>query len=155
VAWIITSFNCKYLLMHVLTSHQPYGYPSLMSRPWQWMHRNPWCSLWHLYCYCARCQLPCGTKTITCASFNHVQLLLLTNQHCAKQKWNLHLSWCCHYWPNANEFISLILCNLRIWCLQCSSRQRMELWWSTPHWSIPLSSTWGIWVFTQTWCVFT
>jgi hypothetical protein len=23
-------------------------------------------------------------RTITCASFNHIQLLLLTNQHCAK-----------------------------------------------------------------------
>ncbi len=69
VDWTTKSFNCKYFLMHVFTSHWPYGYPPLMLHPWQWVHKNPWCSLWHLYCHY---QLPCGTKTITCASFNHV-----------------------------------------------------------------------------------
>ncbi len=50
-------------------------------------HGNPWCNSW---CFChhcdARCWVPHGTRIITCTSINHIQLLLLTSQHCDHQK---------------------------------------------------------------------
>jgi hypothetical protein len=42
--WTTPSLNCKYPLMRVHTSHQPYGYPFLMLFSWQWTHMNPWCN---------------------------------------------------------------------------------------------------------------
>jgi len=83
VAWTTSSFNCKHPLMCVQTSHWPYGHPPFMLCSWQRMHWNPWCNLRHLCCHCARCWFPCETRIITCASFNHIQLLSLTNWHCA------------------------------------------------------------------------
>jgi hypothetical protein len=95
-------------------------------------------------------------KTITCISFNHIQLLSLTNQHCVYQKWHLNLNRCCHCWPNTSKFTSPILCNYKICCLWCNSSQRKELSQPTPRWSIPPLSNWNIWLFTQTCqCVFT
>jgi hypothetical protein len=44
---------------------------------------KPWCNSWHLY---MRCWFSHGMKIITCASFNHIQLLSLTDQHCVYQK---------------------------------------------------------------------
>jgi hypothetical protein len=50
----------------------------------------------------------------------------------------------------------LILCNSRIWCLQCGLSQKNELSWSAPHWSIHPFNNWNIWMFTETsWCVLT
>jgi len=94
---------------------------------------NPWCNLHHLCGHCARCWFPHGKKTIICTSFNHIQLLLSTTWHCAYQRWHSHFNRHCHYRPNTNEFISLILCNSRICCLQCSSSQGNEFLQPTPH----------------------
>ncbi len=83
--------------------------------------------------YCVRCWIPCAKRTIACASFNHIQFLLSTSWHCAYQRWHLHPSWCCHCWPNASKFTSLILHNSRICRLQCSLSQWKELSQLTPH----------------------
>jgi hypothetical protein len=61
-----------------------------------------------------------------------------------------------HCWPNTNGFISPILHNSKICCLQCNLSQAKELLQLTPHWSIPPLSNWSIWLLTQTCrCVFT
>ncbi len=92
--------------------------------------------------------------TTTCTSFNHIQILLSTSWHCVHQKWHLHLSQHCHCQPNANEFISSILRNPRICCLQWTQATQKKLLQPTSHWSIPPCSNWDIWMFTQTsWCV--
>jgi hypothetical protein len=148
--WTTPSFNHKHLLMCVHTSHQPYGYPPFTLCSWQWMHWNSRCNLRHLCHHCTRCWLPCGTKTITCASFNHIQFLLLTNRHYAYQRRHSHLRRRCHCRLNSSIFISLILRNSRICCLRCNSSQRKELLQLTPHWSIPPLSNWSIWLLTQT-----
>jgi hypothetical protein len=95
--WITPSFNCRHLSMCVHTSHWPYEYPPPMLCSWQRMHWNLWCNSWHICHHCKKCWLPRGTITITCVSFNHIQLLSLTNQHHVYQKWHLHPSRCCHY----------------------------------------------------------
>jgi hypothetical protein len=141
--WTTPSLNCKH-------PHWPYGYPPLMLCSWQWTHWNLCCNSQHLYYHCVRCWFPRGTRIIICIFFNHIQLLSLTNQHWSYQRWHLHLSRCCHYWPNANKLTSLILCNSRICCLGCSSSQGKELSQLTPQWSIPPLSNCGIWLFTQT-----
>ncbi len=94
--------------MHVHTSHRPYRYPLLMLHSWQETHRNPWCNSQHLCCHCVKCWLSHGMKTITCASFNHIQFFLLTSWHCVHQRWHLHLGRCYHCRPNASGFISSI-----------------------------------------------
>jgi hypothetical protein len=80
-------------------------------------HGHSWCNLWHFYCRRTRCHLPCGMKTITHTSFNHVQFFLSTSRHCVHQRWNLHLSQCCHCRSNMNGFASLILRNSKFCCL--------------------------------------
>jgi hypothetical protein len=127
VAWTTTSFNCMPPSMCLHTSHRPYRYPPFTLDPRQRTHKNPWCNLWHYCRHCARCWLPHGTKTTTCVSFSHIQLLLLTNWHCVDQRWNLHPSWRCIVIVDLTclcGFISLILHNSRICCLQCNSNQR-------------------------------
>jgi hypothetical protein len=95
-------------------------------------------------------------RTITCVSFNHIQLLSSTSWHCVYQSWHSHLSQHYHCWPNTNGFISPILHNSKICYLQCNLSQTKELLQSTPHWSIPPLSNWSIWLLTQTCqCVFT
>ncbi len=154
--WITPSLNCKHLSMCMHTSHWPYGYPPLTLCSWQQTHWNPWCYSWHLCHHCMRCWFPRGMRTITCASFNHIQFLLSTSQHCAYQNGHSHFSQCCHCWPNTNGFTSPILRNSRICCLRCSSSQGKELLQTTPHWSIPSFNNWGIWFLTQTcWYAFT
>jgi hypothetical protein len=148
--WVTPSFNCKHPLLCVHTSHWPYGYPLLMLHSWQRMHQNPWCNLWHLCCHCIRCWLPCGTRTITCTSFNYIQLLLSTNQHCAHQRWHLHPSRYSHCQPNTNIFTFLILCNSKICCLWCNWSEGKELSQLTPHWSILSFNNWNILLLTQT-----
>jgi hypothetical protein len=109
-----------------------------------------------LCCHCTRCWFSHGTRTTTCVFFSHFWFLSLTSQHCVHQSWNLHLRWRCHNWPIVSRFISSILHHLRICYLRWHSNQRKELLWATPHWSIPPSSNWSIWMFTQTCqCVFT
>jgi len=100
MTWIASSFNCKYPLMCVHTSHRPYGYPPLTLCSCQRAHMNSWCNSLHLCCHYEGCWLPCGARTTTCTSFKHIQLLLSMNQHCAPQRWHLHLSWRCHCRPN-------------------------------------------------------
>jgi hypothetical protein len=79
--WIATSFNCKYFFMRVHTSHQCYKCPPSMLHLWQWTHEYSWCGLRHVCCHCMKCRLPCGMKIMTCASFNHIPLLLSTSWH--------------------------------------------------------------------------
>jgi hypothetical protein len=92
---------------------------------------------------------------IICASFNHIQFLSLMTQHCAYQRWHLHLNKHCHCWPNVSGFTFSILHNSKICCIRCTSSQGKKLLQLTPHWSIlPLNNR-GIWLFTQTCrCVF-
>jgi hypothetical protein len=66
---IAPSFNFKYPLMRVHTSHRPYRYPLLMLCSWQWTHKNPWCNSRHLCCYYMGCWLPNGLRITTCVSF--------------------------------------------------------------------------------------
>jgi hypothetical protein len=106
-------------------------------RSWQQTYWNPWCNLQHFCRHCTRCWFPHGMRTITCVSFNHIQLFLSTNWHCAYQRWHSHLSQHYHYWPYVNKFTSSTLCNLRISCIGCNSNQGKELSKPTPHWSIP------------------
>ncbi len=127
MTWTTPSLNCRHPFMCVHTSHQPYGYPPLMLCSWQWMHWNSWCNLRHLCRHYTKYWFPRGMRIITCVSFNHIQLLSSMNQHCAYQKWHLHLSRHYHYRPNANGFTSPILHNSRICCLQCNSSQGKEL----------------------------
>jgi len=67
------SFNYKHPLMCAHTSHRPYGYSPLTLCSWQQTHWNPWCNEHHFCCHCIRCVFPRGTRTIVCASFNHIQ----------------------------------------------------------------------------------
>jgi len=97
------SLNCRYVLMCVHTSYQPYGHPPFMLCSWQWAHRNPWCNSWHLCCHYARCWFPHGVRTTTCASFKHIQFLSSTNQHCVHQRW--HFSWHYHCQPNTSDLL--------------------------------------------------
>jgi hypothetical protein len=132
VVYTTTPFTCRYLLMRVHTSHWPYGYPPLTLHPWQRTHVNSWWNSWHFCHYCVRCWISRGIKITTCTSFNHIQFLLLTNWHCADQRWNLHPSWHCHCQPNMSGFISLIFCNLWICYLRCNSSQKKKLLQLTP-----------------------
>jgi hypothetical protein len=50
------------------------------------------CSLQHFYCHCLRCWLSCRMRTITCISFNHVQLLWFINPHYVHQRWNSYFN---------------------------------------------------------------
>ncbi len=124
MTWITPSLNCNYPLVHVHRSHRSYGYSPFTLCSWQITQKNSWCSLWHLCWHHVRCWLSYGTKTTTCISFNHIQFLLLMNQHCVHQKWHSHFSWHCHYQPNISKFTSPILHNSRIHYLQCGSSQR-------------------------------
>jgi hypothetical protein len=128
-----TTFHTQFELLHptiigifrcVCTSHWPYGYPPFTLRSWQRTHWNPWCNSRCLCHHCTRSRLPRATKIIKCASFNHIQLFLLTNQHCVHQIWHLHPSRHCHCRPNVNEFTSLILCNSRICHLQLAQGKK-------------------------------
>jgi hypothetical protein len=112
-----TSLNCRIPLMCVHTSHRPYRYPFFTLHSWQWTHEDPWWGSKHFCCHCMKCWFPCGMRTTTCTSLIHFQFLPLTNRHCVHQKWNLHLSWHCHNWPNVCRTTSLILHNSRICCL--------------------------------------
>jgi hypothetical protein len=142
--------------MCVHTIHWLYGYPFLKLCSWQQMHWNPWYNSRHLYDHCVKCWFSCGTRTITCASFNHIQLLLLMNRHCAYQIWHLHLNRRYYCRLNTNGFIHPILHNSKICYLRCNSSQGKELSQPTPHWLIPPLSNWNIWLLTQTCqCIFT
>jgi hypothetical protein len=67
-----------------------------------------------------------------------------------------HLNWHYHCEPNESRFISPFLCNSRIYYFLMWLKPKKELWWSTPHWSIPPYNNWSIWMFTQkNQCVFT
>ncbi len=120
------------------------------------MAMNARCNLRHFCYHCMRCRLPCGTKTMTCTSLNHVPFFSLTSWHYVHERWNFHPSRCCHYQSNTNGFMSWILFNLRICCLRSNSSQRKELSWQTPHLSFLPFSNWGVWMFRQlSWCAFT
>ncbi len=96
--------HCRHLLMHVHTSHRPYGYPFFTLCSWQQAHMNPWCNLWHFCCHYVGCWFPSGVKITTRVSFKHVQLFPSMSRHYVHQRWHLHLSQCCHYWPNTSGF---------------------------------------------------
>jgi hypothetical protein len=103
-------------LMRVHTSHQLYGYPPLTLCSWQWVHKNPLCSLWHLYYHCMGCWLPDGAKITTCTSFKHVQSLLLMSQHYVHQDGirilvNIVIAIQCEqiYFPNLTPLKDLLL----------------------------------------------
>ncbi len=107
--------------MCVHTSHRAYGYPLLTLCSWQWMHWNPWCNSQHLCCHYMICWLSLVTRTITCASFNHIQLLLSMNWHYVYQRWHSHSSQHCHCRPNTSEFI---LHNSKNYHLQCNRAKK-------------------------------
>ncbi len=107
--WTTPSLNCRHPLMCGHTSHRPYKYPPHTFCSWQWTHWNPWCNSWHFSRHCLKCWLPRGRIIITCASFNHNELLSSMNQHCVYQRWHLHLSQRCHCWPNANGYTSSVV----------------------------------------------
>jgi hypothetical protein len=50
------------------------------------------CSSQHFCCHCLICWLSCGMRTITCTSFNHVQLFSFINPHCVHQRWKSHFN---------------------------------------------------------------
>jgi hypothetical protein len=147
MTWTAPSLNCKYPLMCVHTSHQPYGYP-----PLHCAHDNK-----HIRTHGAVCDtfvaivrgvwLSHGARTTTCAFFKHLQFLPLISQYCAHQRWHLHFSRCCCR-PKMNGFIPLILHHPKICYFWCGSNQKMELLWLTPYWSIPPLSSGSIWMFT-------
>jgi hypothetical protein len=87
-----------------------------MLHTWQSTHMNPQCTSRHFCCHGMRCQLPCGTKTTTHTSFNHIPFLLLMTKNCVHQRWNSHFSQCCYCRPNMNGFFSLILHSSKICC---------------------------------------
>jgi hypothetical protein len=124
--WTTPSLNCRHPFMCLHTSHWPYGYPPFTLCSWQWTHWNPWCNSWHLCHHCMRCWFSCGMKITTCAFYNHIQLLLSTNQHCAYQRWHLHLSKRCHCRPNVSGFTSLILRNSRIAAFNVAQAKEMN-----------------------------
>jgi hypothetical protein len=118
--------------------------------------KDPWCSLWHF--------LPLLHKMLesTCDENNYMHIpypcsiFFIDKSPCVDRKQNPHISWCCHSQPNACGIISLILHNLKICSFWCNWSQREKLLRSTFHWSIPPSSSWGIWMSTQIgWYVFT
>jgi hypothetical protein len=118
--WTTPSFNYMHSSMCVHTSHWPYGYPPFTLCSWQWTHQNPWRNLQHLCHHCTRCKFSYGTKIITCASFNHIQLLSSMSQHYVYQRWHSHLNQHCHCQPNTSGFISIIICNSMICCIRCN-----------------------------------
>ncbi len=73
VIWITTSLNA---CAHIPSMLQC---PPLKLCPQQWAHGHPWCNSRHFYYHCTRRQLPCGTKTSTRASFNHIPFFLSTS----------------------------------------------------------------------------
>jgi hypothetical protein len=99
-------FSCKYPLMCVHTSHQPYGYPPFTLCSCQWAHKNPWCSLQHFYYHCVGCWLLDGVNITTRTSFKHVQLFLSMNQHYAHQRWHSHPSCRCCCDPMQADLLS-------------------------------------------------
>ncbi len=102
---------------------------------------EPKCNLRHLCCHCTRCWLSRRTKIITCVSFNHFELLLSTNQHCAYQRLHSHSNQHCHCRPNTSGFTFLILHNPRVCCLRCNSSQGKELSQLTPPYQfLPLAT---------------
>jgi hypothetical protein len=81
--WVSTS----YIVFITMNAHEPMMYSS-----------------YQFCCHYAKCWLPCGMKTTTCVSFNHVQLLSSTIQNCVHQRWHLHFNQHCHYQPNMSIF---------------------------------------------------
>jgi hypothetical protein len=61
------------------TSHQPYGYPLHTLCSWQWTHKNPWCSSWHLCYHCIGCWFPRGCKN-NYMRFLQTRSILLVNE---------------------------------------------------------------------------
>jgi hypothetical protein len=92
----------------------------------------------HLCCHCVKCWFPCGMKTTTCASFNHVQLLLLMNWHCVHQIQHSHLSRHYHYQPNTSGFTSLIFATQRFVTFDVVQAKEKSYHDQTSNWSIPL-----------------
>ncbi len=77
--WTAPTFNCKYSLMRMHTSHRPYGYPPFTLCSWQQAHRNPWCNSWHLVAIVHDVDFHVGWKQLHALFFKHVQLLLSTS----------------------------------------------------------------------------
>jgi len=121
MTWTTTSFNCKYPLMCVHTSHWSYRYPPFMLCPYQRTHKNPWCNLRHFCCHCMKCWLPCGKRTITCVSFNCIQLLSC----CVNIVFTKDGICTIVDVAIVNGFTSPILCNSKICCFGCCSSQKM------------------------------
>jgi hypothetical protein len=71
-----STMKCKYLLMCVHTSHQPYGYALFMLFSCQRTHMNPWCNLWYLCCHYMKCWFHVGQEQL------HVFLSNMFNPFC-------------------------------------------------------------------------
>jgi len=104
-----SSFNCRYHLVCVHTSHWPYGYS-----PFAFMATNTWVLM-------TRFMTPfpplCEMLTSMCNENNYMQflhphsILFINELTLCSQKWHLHLSQC---WPNTSGFTSSILCTSKI-----------------------------------------
>jgi hypothetical protein len=127
---ITTSFDYKYPLMRVHTSHRCYKCPPFMLHSRQWAHRHPWCNLWCFYCHCMKCWLPCGMKhNYMCFLQPHSTLLDELTLRSPKMDPN----WCYHRRSNMNRFTLSIFHDPRICCFESNSNQRKELSQPTPH----------------------
>jgi len=155
-AWITTSFNYKPPSMCVHTSHWFYGYPPFTLCPWQWTHRDPSCSLWHLCWHYMKWQFPCGTKIITRISINTtfnsyrdgIDIVFTKNRIHTLANLDIANPTCADLFPDLGQLKDLIL--------QMQFKTKKNLLWLTPHWSISSSNNWNVWMFTQTnWCVLT
>jgi len=83
--FVVVSFNCRYHLMRVNTSH--FTCVHLLRCAHDNEHRGTHDVVCNIFCcHCMRCQLPFGMRTITCISFNHVPFLSLTSWHCVHQR---------------------------------------------------------------------
>jgi hypothetical protein len=95
-----------------------------MLHPWQWAHGHPWCNSRHFYSHYMKCRLPCGTRTITHVSFNHIPFF-------SSMSW--YLNWCCHHWSKMSGFTLSIMRNSKICYFQSNSNKKKELLKLTPQ----------------------
>jgi hypothetical protein len=94
-------------------------------------------------------------KTITCASFNHIQLLSSMNQHCVYNDGICTLSNVVIMDPMWVDLFPRF-CVIQGFATLMQFKPREKTMQLTPHWSSHLFSNWGIWLLTETCrCAFT
>jgi hypothetical protein len=129
--WTTTSFNYKYLSMHVHTSHQCYEHPPFTLCPWQWVNRNSWCSSQHFVAIARNANFHVGQEQVhtlpsTTFHFFRRQVEIVFTKNEIRTLTNVVIA-------NPMGEFTLILCNPRICYLWNNSSQRHELLRLTPH----------------------